>query len=162
MADAGFGNLDPLLASQAASGAQLAAAGLFLPDDQRGVATQQIEALRRTLSGARRLSVTFRFEGGRADFDPRAEADLERLVQWVRRTGTPEASLILIGHASPDGQFAWNVELSRARAQSVAARLRQMGVTVPLIEGVGPVNQVVCSRSALESDMNRRVEVWVR
>lgn len=160
--EAGFGNLDPLLASAEISAAQLAAAGRFLPDDVRGLAMPQIEALRRNLSSARRLSVTFRFEGGRADLDPRAESDLNRLVQWVRRTGTREASLALIGHASIDGQFAVNVELSRARAQSVAARLRQMGVVVPLVEGVGPVNQVVCSRSVLEADMNRRVEVWVR
>lgn len=158
----GFATLDPLLAGPAESAAQLAAAGKFLPDDLRGVAAPQIDAMRRILAGARRLSVTFRFEGGRADLDARAEADLDRLVQWARRNGTQDSALVLIGHASLDGQFPVNVELSRARAQSVAARLRQLGVTVPLVEGVGPVNQVVCSRSPLESDMNRRVEVWVR
>lgn len=158
----GFVNLDPGLASVDESAAQLAAVGRFLAEDQRAAAAPHVEALRQVLSGARRLSVTFRFEGGRADMDPRAEADLDRLAQWVRRADAAEASLILVGHASPDGQFAVNLELSRARAQVVAVRLRQMGVTVSRVEGVGPVNQVVCSRNALDNDMNRRVEVWVR
>jgi phosphate transport system substrate-binding protein len=160
--DSGFVNLDPLLASPEDSAAQLAGAGTFLPEDQKPVAAAQVQALREMLGGARRLSVTFRFEAGRADLDARAEADLERLAQWARQTKTPESALALIGHASPDGQFASNLDLSRARAQSVADRLRKMGVTVPRVEGVGPVNQVVCSRNAVENDMNRRVEVWVR
>lgn len=162
VATSGFVNLDPLLATVEQSQAQLAAIGQFLPEDMRAIAAAQVAALREALRDARRLSVTFRFEGGRVDMDPRAEADLERLAQWVRRAGAAESSLILVGHASLDGQFATNVELSRARAQSVAARLRQMGIPVSRIEAGGPVNQVVCSRNATESDMNRRVEVWVR
>ena len=160
--ESGFVSLDPLLASPEDSAAQLAGAGNFLPEDQKAIAAAPVQALREMLGGARRLSVTFRFEAGRAELDARAEADLERLAQWARQTKTPESSLALVGHASPDGQFASNLELSRARAQSVADRLRKMGVTVPRVEGVGPVNQVVCSRNAVENDMNRRVEVWVR
>lgn len=162
VAKAGFVNLDPVLSSIAQSAAQLAAAGRFLPEDQQAPGAAQAQGLRQVLSGARRLSVTFRFEAARADLDARAEADLTRLVGWARNAGVAGSSLVLIGHASPDGLFPTNLELSRARALAVSARLRQMGVSVGQVEGVGPVNQVVCSKSPTENDMNRRVEVWIR
>ena len=162
LAKSGFINLDPLLGSTEQSAAQIAAIGAFLPEEMRMTAAPQADALRQIVQGARRLSITFRFEAGRSDLDPRAEADLGRLTNWKNRPENAQASLVLVGHASIDGAYATNLDLSRARAQAVAARLRQSGLTVAQVEGVGPVNQVVCNRSVAESDMNRRVEVWIR
>jgi phosphate transport system substrate-binding protein len=162
LAKSGFINLEPLLGSAEQSTAQIGAIGAFLPDEMKAIAAPQADALRQMVQGARRLSVTFRFEAGRADLDPRAEADLGRLANWKNRPENAQSSLLLVGHASIDGVYATNLELSRARANAVAARLRQAGLAVAQVEGVGPVNQVVCNRSVAESDMNRRVEVWIR
>lgn len=161
VAASGFTNLTPLLASDADSKAQIAAAGEALPADIRAIAAPEVAHFRQLVSGAQRLSVTFRFEAGRTDLDPRAEADITRLARWMQDTANRQKSVMLIGHASVDGAYASNIALSRARAQSVAARLTALGVPVASVDSVGPVSPVACASNG-ESDINRRVEVWVR
>ena len=104
----------------------------------------------------------FRFEAGRTSLDPRAEADIGRLVRWTREAANAGKAILLLGHASVDGSYASNMALSRARAQAVAARLGALNVTVAQVESVGPVSPVACSDPGGETDINRRVEVWVR
>lgn len=162
IAGAGFVNLAPLTAEPSEDAAQIAAAGESLPAELRAIAGPEVARFREAVRGARRLSITFRFEAGRTDLDPRAEADIGRLVRWARMAGNAGKQVVLLGHASVDGAYAANLALARARAQSVAARVTAAGVPVGQVESVGPVSPVACAGGTGETDINRRVEVWVR
>jgi len=162
IARAGFVNQAPLLSSAAETEAQVKAAGEALPADLRAVAAPEVAQFRQLVAGARRLSVTFRFEAGRTDLDPRAEADIGRLARWTREADNARKSILLIGHASVDGTYNSNLALSRARAQSVATRLAALGVPVAQVESVGPASPIACAGGSGETDINRRVEVWIK
>ena len=113
------------------------------------------------MAGAQRLSVTFRFELGKATLDNRASRDLDRVRDWTKQAGAGR-SLILIGHSSSDGDFGSNVALSLHRAREVDAQLRALGVVPEATHGVGPIAPVACDTSAEGANLNRRVEVWIR
>ena len=162
IATAGFVNLAPLVATPAETAGQVAAAGEALPAELRAIAAPQVAQFRQIVAGAQRLSVTFRFEAGRAELDARAEADIGRLASWMRERNSSGKSLLLLGHASIDGPYATNLVLSRARAQTVATRLGALGIPVAQVESVGPVSPVACADGMGDSDINRRVEVWIK
>lgn len=162
VATSGLVDLVPQLSSAEEAAAQLAAAGAALPAELRAVAQPDIAAFQRVVAGARRLSITFRFDVGRHEPDARAEEDMNRLARWARAAENAARQIILVGHASVDGNYQANVTLSRVRAQTVATRLRGLGVNVARVESVGPASPVMCPEDAGEIDNNRRVEVWIQ
>ncbi len=160
---AGFIDLDPVLAATTASPvpayAPKSPAGVSLPVPPSAAMREQ--ALNTALSGARRLSVTIRFESGKSTVDSRGQVDLERLQQWMRQSGAGKA-ITLVGHSSSDGEFESNVALSLHRAQEVEARLKGLGTPPAAVLGAGPLAPVACDTSAESANLNRRVEVWIR
>ncbi len=162
IATAGFVNLAPVLATAAETATQVAVAGEALPAELRPIAAPEVVRFRQLVAGARRLSVTFRFDVGQTTLDPRAEADIGRLARWERDPANGRKSILLIGHASLDGAYTTNLALARARAHSVAARVAALGVPVAQVDSVGPVSPIACTGGIGETDINRRVEVWIR
>ena len=154
IARAGFAGLDPELGPPLPPNAEP-------PPGSPPAAVTHSQTLRETLRGARRLSVTIRFDLAKVTLDSRAVADLDRLAVWARGAGAGK-SLILVGHSSADGEFDANVMLSRQRAREVEARLRAMGIQPAANIGVGPVQPVICDAEPESGNLNRRVEVWVR
>ncbi len=148
---AGFAGLDPVLAPAEA----------IRPTSSTGQTVSNDTGLAPLVAGAQRLSVTFRFELGKATLDNRASRDLDRVRDWTKQAGAGR-SLILIGHSSSDGDFGSNVALSLHRAREVDAQLRALGVVPEATHGVGPIAPVACDTSAEGANLNRRVEVWIR
>lgn len=148
---AGFAGLDPILAPVEP----------ILPTSSTGRTASNDASWAKLVGGAQRMSVTFRFDVGRATLDSRASRDLERVRGWMKQQGAGR-SLMLIGHSSSDGDFAANVALSLQRAREVETQLRALGVTPEATHGVGPIAPVACDTSAEGAHLNRRVEVWVR
>jgi phosphate transport system substrate-binding protein len=148
---AGFASLDPVLAPAEA----------VRPTSATGHTPASDKAMAGLVGGAQRLSVTFRFELGKATLDSRANRDLDRVRLWMKQAGVGR-SLILIGHSSSDGDFASNVALSLLRAREVDAQLRTLGVMAEAAHGVGPAAPVSCDTTAEGANLNRRVEVWIR
>ena len=150
----GFVGLRPSLASTDYS--QSAAARV-----SRGGGGDAIQAnlFSDAVRGARRLSITFRFDYAKATPDSRAVEDAKRLKDWIQSDAAGRA-ITLVGHASADGDYRANVALSQQRASEIA---KIVGVDSIKTLGVGPVAPVVCDGGKLaDNNLNRRVEVWVR
>ena len=140
--------------------------------DQQAELIEKREAYRTAIRDALRLSSTFRFRNdsfGMA-LDSRAEADLERLVEYVRDENIPARRLLLFGFSDSVGSAEANVALARQRALSVAGRLQAAGIVIPAanVLGVGEDAPIACnSLPDGTSDLrgrykNRRVEIWLR
>jgi phosphate transport system substrate-binding protein len=111
-------------------------------------------------SGAKRLSLDFRFREGSDEIDSRATRDLDRLTQTLR--GYPDATLLLFGFSDSSGDSAVNVALSRQRAKAIAAELAARGITAVTVDGFGPALPVASNTTPAGRERNRRVEVWLR
>jgi len=94
------------------------------------------------------------FQLGSAELGPE---ESDQLLAGLRRCITdPAMPLTVTGHACVIGQDKSNVELSRLRAESVAAALRSHGYTVIAVDGVGSRSPMA---AADHLELNRRVEV---
>lgn len=124
--------------------------------------TRVIDTMMQT---ARRSTIVFRFEYGKADLDARARQDVGRLAQaWMARPSTWRR-ISLVGFTDSDGGWSDNYELGMARARSIAAELRsKAGVEIPdsRIFSMSYAAPVVCNTGVkAEQAKNRRVEVWI-
>ncbi|WP_159087099.1 phosphate ABC transporter substrate-binding/OmpA family protein [Loktanella sp. Alg231-35] len=120
------------------------------------------------LVGASRLSLTIRFDTDEFALDSKALRDLDRLVNYMGRPENADREFIFVGFADTVGQYVYNTQLSRNRAQQVLQRvqshanagpLRYMNMSTVGLSEAGPVS---CNDDAYGRSRNRRVEVWVR
>ena len=67
------------------------------------------------------------------------------------------------GHTDSTGSAAYNLELSKSRAQSVASYLEGQGVKASRFEvlGMGSSNPIASNSSAEGRSQNRRVEIKI-
>jgi phosphate transport system substrate-binding protein len=124
-------------------------------------------AHRRDLTGAQRLTATFRFPSGRSEMDAKSDQDLSRLSAYLAEPRFQGREILIVGYADSVGRYDLNVTLAANRAQKVRAALIQRGG--PALQGRtltarghGPHAPVVCNDDAAAHDINRRVEIWVR
>ena len=122
---------------------------------------RQIQAFNRIASGGRRLSITYRFRTGSFDLDTRAVRDIDRLVNALQTPGMGGRDVTIVGFSDAQGSASRNVTLSRARADRVAALLRNKGLVPKLVTGLGRVAPVACNGAPDGMEKNRRVEVWL-
>jgi len=129
------------------------------------IANQNIAVLQdfaEITSGANRLSVTFRFSTGSSTLDNRAFHDVKRLANYLKQPNHKNKQLILLGFADMKGDYSRNLKLSAQRAEAVANLLKQEGVKIALIKGMGEEAPVACNDSASGQAKNRHVEVWLK
>jgi phosphate transport system substrate-binding protein len=112
------------------------------------------------VTGARRLSVDFRFRGGSDEPDSRAARDLDRVVHYL--TLHPGSQIMLLGFSDRSGSGARNLQLSRSRAEAIARELAIRGVRAAAVDGFGAAMPIAMASSEADRERNRRVEVWVR
>lgn len=76
---------------------------------------------------------------------------------------SPAYKIIVVGHTDSVGSDASNMALSKARADSVKARLVEDGVAAERIqtEGKGETQPIADNGTAEGKALNRRVEVWL-
>lgn len=99
------------------------------------------------------------FDTGRAELQPTANRTLLKLVQFLQIN--PQRRVRIEGYTDNTGSREENLELSRARAQSVADLLSDLGVDARRIQVVGhgvdfPVAENASARGRAQ---NRRVEI---
>lgn len=110
---------------------------------------------------AERLSVNFRFEQGSANLDNKALWDLERLKRYIGRHKSDESIHIqLVGFGDAKESQSRALVLSKMRALTVKAALRDSGVHVASVLGLGAYLPVAQDQGAGRFK-NQRVEVWV-
>jgi OmpA-OmpF porin, OOP family len=103
-----------------------------------------------------------RFRVGAADINPHSTPLLDRLARVTLRCETSHVEIG--GHTDSDGSDAFNLELSRRRAEAVAAFLVRAGAPASRIEPVGfGANMPLAPNDSAENKAkNRRIEFTVR
>ncbi|WP_217473640.1 substrate-binding domain-containing protein [Stutzerimonas stutzeri] len=109
---------------------------------------------------AQRLTVNFRFDEGSAQLDNKAQRDIGRLIDYLRRTDKTMDAAVLVGFGDAKGDSTRTELLSKLRAMAVRRELSRGGVLVKDIRGLGD-QLPVASNSETGRIKNRRVEVWV-
>ena len=127
-----------------------------------------LQTMVRTLSGRKRLSTTFRFEGGSTRLDVPSRENAARLARAIDTGAVSDADLLFVGFSDGEGQPDANVALSDRRANAVLRQVRANtfdidGSRVRLKSvGLGEVLPVACDDTDWGRAANRRVEVWIK
>ncbi len=98
-----------------------------------------------------------------AELRPEAVGSLQKLAELMQRN--PNATFIIEGHTDNFGTEAYNMELSRARAESVKAWLaNEAGIDPMRIQtrGLGFTRLLVKDGSIEQQKLNRRVEIVIK
>ncbi|MFO0334508.1 MAG: OmpA family protein, partial [Pseudomonadota bacterium] len=101
------------------------------------------------------------FEVGRAELEPGSARAIERLAEFMREH--PERSVLVEGFTDSTGSDAYNLELSRARADAVRAALVSRGIGADRVATVGHGEQYAIASNSNPGgrQLNRRVEVVI-
>ncbi|OUS08950.1 hypothetical protein A9Q96_01020 [Rhodobacterales bacterium 52_120_T64] len=131
------------------------------------VSPSSIRAMVSELSGAIRLSSTFRFKPNASELDAQAHGDIPRLAAYLRGNDFTGREFLIAGFSDAAGAAEQNASLSRRRAQQVLDELQAaLGNDAEnydfVAEGFGEVSPQGCNDSLEGRSVNRRVEIWVR
>ena len=99
------------------------------------------------------------FDSGAATLKPGANLSLDRLASYLK--DHPQTKAIIEGHTDSQGSEAYNEELSKRRADAVAAALAERGVSPDALKtvGRGEAYPVATNNTAAGRQQNRRVEI---
>ncbi|WP_044872875.1 phosphate ABC transporter substrate-binding/OmpA family protein [Pseudomonas sp. LFM046] len=141
--------------------------------DQSGFVAQQVQAIkvqpqpdmppryRELASQAQRLSVNFRFQEGNANLDNKALHDVERVLDYLKKTDKLQQKVVLVGFGDPKADPQRAALLSKLRAMAVRRELAKGGVALREVTGLGDELPVAANTAEEGRIRNRRVEVWV-
>jgi phosphate transport system substrate-binding protein len=116
---------------------------------------------RQLVDSAYRVSVDFRFQAGLDDLDNRAARDLDRVIEFLKQSHLPSSRLVLVGFADNKGAPAFNLAISKKRAEAVAAMLARRGMAPGKVEAFGSDAPVADNSTPAGRELNRRVEVYI-
>lgn len=131
------------------------------------VPLDELQRLALAMSGAERLSLTFRFEDGSSRLDAHSRDNLDDLARLIASRAFDGWSPVLAGFSDGSGNAAANLDLSRNRAQSVRLALAAVApdlavADLPAVEAFGEALPIACDTTAAGRQSNRRVELWLR
>jgi len=127
-----------------------------------------LQAMVKSLEGARRLTVGFRFKDGSADLDAQSRSNVALVARGLEAGNFDERQIIFVGFSDGVGPAPANSRLSRERATSVRDAVMREAATVDLarlsikVLGFGEAMPMACDDTDWGRQVNRRVEVWVR
>lgn len=115
--------------------------------------------LKQTDAGATLVLQDVVFQTGKAELKPGAEARLRPIANYL--SANPAVKVRIDGHTDAQGDDAYNMRLSQARAGSVRAALTAMGVDGARVEAVGhgEAQPVADNGNDAGRQQNRRVEL---
>lgn len=131
-------------------------------------ADKALESLQR-LRPERKMVLNFtgdaQFKSNSIDFSGQAKKDIDSFLSDLKGSGD-EGNLVLVvaGHTDNVGGERYNYELSRLRAQNIAAYLTTHGKVDPgklMVIGYGESSPVADNRTEAGRAKNRRVEILV-
>jgi outer membrane protein OmpA-like peptidoglycan-associated protein len=123
---------------------------------QYGIETMQVRG-----GVEMRLPDTPLFDTDEASIRRESLPTIDRAAQVLKRSMRP---ILIEGHTDNDGSLAYNMELSRARAESVAKALIERGVPAERIttKGLAYLRPIASNDTPQGRASNRRVEILVR
>ena len=86
---------------------------------------------------------------------------LRQIADRLARSGADRGKIILIGFADNRGGWTSNMNLSKRRAETVAAKLREFGFTNLVASGFGEAMPIASNETEAGRALNRRVEIWI-
>ena len=110
---------------------------------------------------AQRLSVNFRFAQGSAKLDNKAQLDLKRVIDYLKRNDKLNRSVTLVGFGDAKTDPERATLLSKLRAMAVRRELLKNDVILRDVRGFGEEMPVAGNDVDEGRIKNRRVEVWV-
>ncbi len=129
---------------------------------------KELQRLVAAMQNARRLSVTFRFDGGSAVLNAQSRSNIALLARALETGSIGARELVFVGFSDGLGKAEANKRLSRQRAASVRDAVRKEAATADpgrirlRVDGFGEAMPMACDDSEWGRLINRRVEVWVR
>lgn len=101
------------------------------------------------------------FDTGSAQLRSSASSNLDKLASFMKQY--PDQRLLIEGHTDNVGSAAFNLELSRQRAQSVQQYLAQSGIASQRlsVSAMGLQNPIASNGTVSGRQQNRRVEVVI-
>jgi phosphate transport system substrate-binding protein len=122
----------------------------------------EAEKLRAFVKGAKRLAIVFRFQANSTVLDAFGERDLDRVTNYLVSLHDGGDHLLLAGFADNQGDAATNIEVSKKRADAVAALFLRRGLTPGGVAGFGAELPVADNGTEAGRERNRRVEVYIK
>lgn len=127
----------------------------------------ELQRLALAMTGAERLSLTFRFEDGSSRLDAHSRDNLADLARLIGARAFDGWSPVLAGFSDGSGNADANLDLSRSRAQAVRIALAAAAPDLadpdlPTVEAFGESLPIACDTTAAGRQANRRVELWLR
>ncbi len=120
---------------------------------------QPLETASRPQPAAKAFRIQFEFDS--ADLDAAAIADIRNAV--AASGDYDSAEVTVVGHTDRSGASTYNMSLSKARAEAVAARLRAANVAgTVVVRFEGEANPEVATADGVKEPRNRRVIIEVR
>jgi phosphate transport system substrate-binding protein len=132
------------------------------------VPVEEVQRLAAAMTGAERLSLTFRYSEGGRDLDAASQGALLALVRLIETGGFSDMNLTFAAFSDGRGDGAANLALAQQQAdallEAVAAAVPDLGdLRVTLrTEAFGEALPIACDESPIGRQLNRRVEVWLR
>lgn len=130
------------------------------------VTLPDLQALVSAMTGADRLSLTFRFEDSATELDAPSRDNLADLAGLIGSGNFARERLTLVGFSDGSGPAAENRTLSLTRALAVRNALQVAAPDLsadqlPLVAGFGEALPMACDTTEAGQRLNRRVELWV-
>lgn len=131
----------------------------LIPD----ITPQNRDKLINAVNRAKKMGImlTIPFPAASVDVKPSDAQSIVNALQSpdiLRLSNDPTAVFVILGYADPKGDKAKNYQVSRKRAESVAAVMRDMGKVQRVMHTVGMGGSKFIDSKNLEK--NRVVEVW--
>jgi phosphate transport system substrate-binding protein len=130
------------------------------------VSLDELQRLAAAMTGAERLSLTFRFEDGASALDAASKDALAQLARLIAARTFDGYALTFAGFSDGSGEAAVNLDLSRDRAQAVRAALARDApdlaeADLPAVDAFGEALPIACDTTFAGRKANRRVELWL-
>lgn len=116
--------------------------------------------LTRFMATGARMSVAMEMNAAGSQLIPTGEREIERLSDYAKRDGGTQR-IVLFGYAYGRPNLNANVRQSERMAQIVEQKLKERGVKVERVFGLGPLLPLSCDKTPEAMARNHRVEAWV-
>ncbi|MDA5556883.1 phosphate ABC transporter substrate-binding/OmpA family protein [Shimia sp. MMG029] len=127
-----------------------------------------LQRMTSTLSGMKRLSISFRFQAGSSKLDAQSRSNVQQLARAFEAGVYDARSLYFVGFSDGNGPAAGNQKIAQRRADSVMKAVLAAAETANpdrmdlQVHAFGEAMPMACDDSAWGRQVNRRVEIWVK
>ncbi|WP_136441971.1 phosphate ABC transporter substrate-binding/OmpA family protein [Pacificoceanicola onchidii] len=127
----------------------------------------QLQRMAGTLSGMKRLTLSFRFEAGSSRLDAQSRSNVQLLARALESGTYDGRRMMFVGFSDGQGPAEGNLRIAQKRAKTVQRAVLEAAETADLDQvdisnnAFGEAMPMACDDSSWGRQVNRRVEVWL-